>query len=69
MKRLSDTEVILTTDEMLMCKHATIGRDGDAFCVPACGLCDGMLCEDVMRMSDACEYERIEPKENPCEEW
>ena len=47
----------MTDDELYMCKYAEAGVDKDGFTIPWCKTQD-MACEDVLRFSDVCQYEK-----------
>ena len=55
----------ITTDDLYMCKYATATTDNDGFTVPACTLCNGMGCEEVLRFADECCKYTPEAHDNP----
>ena len=55
----------LSNDDLLICKYATVTTDNFGMCVPACTLCDGIPCDQVLRFGDeACKYEPEEEDDN-----
>ena len=50
----------LSDDDILMCKNVTIKLNDNNEMYYACKLGCELPCEDVLRYSDACKYERAQ---------
>lgn len=53
----------LKDSDILMCKHVTITNAIEDMTY-TCSL-SGLPCEDVLRCSDGCSYEKVEEDRNP----
>lgn len=49
----------LTDADIMLCKHVGIRNDKNGYSEYYCKLCD-FSCEDVLRCSDGCQYEKID---------
>lgn len=61
---MKQQELYLTNDDIMMCKYVTIKRSTDDMAACTCSL-SGLPCEDVLRYSDGCKYDREDPGDNP----